>query len=126
MSELLDASWVETGAGTETELKMAEARPPGSIGSPQAMYGAAEWRSDPISCPPQLLQPHPGDIEAHTDFSSNYIESCAMLVLPERKMRYTTYPTPKSISDISLQFAAVVRRLSTQRSYRCSLTGLSG
>lgn len=53
------------------------------------------------------------DIEAHTDFRLELYRNCAMLVLPERKMRYTTYPDVKGISDISLQFAAIVREALT-------------
>ncbi|MEA4883574.1 MAG: TIGR02678 family protein [Clostridia bacterium] len=49
------------------------------------------------------------DIEAHTDFRLELYRTCAMLVLSERKIRYTAYPDTKGISDISLQLATVVR-----------------
>lgn len=112
MRELLDASWVETGAETEDSRESTASRRhriyrklfmcPALCGSggqdPDILY-LRNYRN--------RIQE---DIEAHTDFRLELHRNCAMLVLPQRKMRYTTYPDAKGISDISLQFAAVVRQ----------------
>lgn len=59
------------------------------------------------------------DVESHTDFRFELYKDAAMLVLPERQMRYTVYPDSKAIADIALQLAAIVReRLSDGRLQR--------
>lgn len=116
MSELLDASWVETGAGTETVTEDGRESATSrrhriyrKLFMCPALYGSGGQDPD-ILYLRNYCNRIQEDIEAHTDFSLELYRNCAMLVLPERKMRYTTYPDAKGISDISLQFAAVVRQ----------------
>src|SRR5690606_34890765 len=49
------------------------------------------------------------DLEAHTPFRLEVFKNAAMLVLPERKQRYTFFPDQRAISDIALHFAAMIR-----------------
>jgi len=49
------------------------------------------------------------DIEAHTPFRLEVFKNAAMLVLQERKQRYTLFPDQKAIMNIALHFQAYVR-----------------
>ncbi len=114
--ELLAASWVETEAEADPVVDRESTasrrhRIYRQIFLCPALYGSGSSGSpDPDMV---YLRNYRNriqeDIEAHTDFRLELYRNCAMLVLPERKMRYTTYPDAKGISDISLQFASIVR-----------------
>ncbi|MTH54254.1 TIGR02678 family protein [Bacillus mangrovi] len=49
------------------------------------------------------------DLEEHTPFRLEVYKNAALLIMPERKQRYTLYPDQRGISDISLQIAAWIR-----------------
>jgi len=49
------------------------------------------------------------DIEKNTDFHFELYRNTAMLTAPERKALFTLFPDNRAISDIVLQFAAIVR-----------------
>jgi len=51
------------------------------------------------------------DIESHTAFQFELFKSAALLTLPERRARFALFPDSKAISDIALQFAALIREL---------------
>lgn len=49
------------------------------------------------------------DLEEHTPFKLEVYKNAALLIMPERKQRYTLYPDQKGISDIALHAAAWIR-----------------
>ena len=49
------------------------------------------------------------DIESHTGFQFELYRNAALLTLPERRARFEFFPDNKTISDIALQFAAMIR-----------------
>jgi len=136
MRELLDASWVEAetaddagawmgpDAGDNAGVAARTAESRGTTASRRhriyrelflcpALYGSGGSGGGGPDPDMVYLRNYRSriqeDVEAHTDFRLELYRNCAMLVLPERRVRYTTYPDTKGISDISLQFAAIVR-----------------
>ncbi|GEM_PF-224032 len=134
MRELLAASWIETEAGADVGADLGsdveDVETVGQTGDNRESTAARRHRiyRELFLCPALYGSESSGsldpdmvylrnyrnriqeDIEARTDFRLELYRNCAMLVLPERRMRYTTYPDAKGISDISLQFAAVARQ----------------
>ncbi|NMB24629.1 MAG: TIGR02678 family protein [Firmicutes bacterium] len=51
------------------------------------------------------------DIESHTEYQFELYKNVALLTMPERRARFTLFPDNRAISDIGLQFAAMVRKL---------------
>ena len=51
------------------------------------------------------------DIESHTGFQFELYKNAALLTLPERRARFALFPDNRAISDIALQFAAIVREM---------------
>ncbi|WP_070121704.1 TIGR02678 family protein [Bacillus marinisedimentorum] len=49
------------------------------------------------------------DLEEHTPFRLEVFKNAALLVLPERKQRYTLFPDQKGITDIALHVADWIR-----------------
>ncbi|WP_017472569.1 TIGR02678 family protein [Amphibacillus jilinensis] len=49
------------------------------------------------------------DLEAHTPFQLEVFKNAALLVLPERKQRYSLFPNQKAIMSIALHFSSYVR-----------------
>ncbi|MDG5789883.1 TIGR02678 family protein [Evansella sp. AB-P1] len=50
------------------------------------------------------------DIEEHSPFRLEVFKNAAMLMLDERKQKYTLYPDQKGVMDVALHFSAVLRR----------------
>lgn len=49
------------------------------------------------------------DLEAHTPFQLEVFKNAAMLVMPERKQRYTLFPDQKAIMNVALHFQTYLR-----------------
>lgn len=56
------------------------------------------------------------DIEEHTPFRLEVFKNAAMLMLDERKQRYTLFPDQKGIMDVVLHFGAVLRETMEEES----------